>query len=236
MSPAPLPRSGCISNVSLKETRHIETLIATIIGAAVIFSPAPTKELQYSRVHADEIPYSALELAPLPETIEQKADRIADEYEVPRETLRNLVYYESRWNPDAIGDHGCSFGLVQINLCVHKNVTKEQAFDPDFSLKYAAREISEGREYAWSVCSCFSLVRTKQPLLPRQKDLAPNWNRPIVGAVAIFDYDGVPHVAYVTDIFDGYFYIFEANYSPCKVGTRRVEVGDKHLVGFWVAG
>lgn len=42
---------------------------------------------------------------------------------------------ESNWNPNAVGDHGTSFGPFQIHITVHP-VSASQAKDPDFAAKY----------------------------------------------------------------------------------------------------
>lgn len=57
---------------------------------------------------------------------------------------------------------------------------------------------------------------------------------PAVGRVAIFDYSGVYHVAYVAEIGEDGFKVYEANFSRCAKGTRFIKwSGDNHLVGFW---
>lgn len=43
---------------------------------------------------------------------------------------------ESGWNPGAVGDGGTSFGIFQIHLPAHPNVTAEQAKDPAFAARF----------------------------------------------------------------------------------------------------
>ncbi len=43
-----------------------------------------------------------------------------------------------------------SWGLAQIHLPDHPDVTKEQATDPDFAIEFLAKNISEGRPYLWT--------------------------------------------------------------------------------------
>jgi hypothetical protein len=191
--------------------------------------------LVFERAEAAPIPFHQVAITP-PETLEEKADRYALKYEIATSTLRNLVYYESRWNPNAIGDHGCSHGLVQINLCAHKSVTKEQATDPDFALDFAASHIAKGEEYMWTPCNCFGLVKTKLgDALPRMADIQPN-SEPSVGAVAVYDYNGLKHVAYVTNPQPDGFWEFGANLTPCKIESRFVRYDDPHLLGFFFPG
>lgn len=57
---------------------------------------------------------------------------------------------ESHWDSQAIGDHGQSYGIVQIYLPAHKDITGAEALDPIFALNWAAEEWSEGRAYEWT--------------------------------------------------------------------------------------
>lgn len=165
------------------------------------------------------------------------ADRIADEHGVSREKLHNLVYHESRWNPKALGDHGKARGLVQIHSDFFPDVTDEQAYDPEFALNFAARAISQGWEYKWTVCNCYSLVRSKYGDLPRMADIQPTAWAPIEGGIAIFYYNDketgkrVKHIAITTAIEATGFWVFESNYEGCKVGNRFVSFEDVHYVG-----
>jgi hypothetical protein len=45
-----------------------------------------------------------------------------------------------------------SFGIVQLHLPAHKDITKAQALDPDFALNYIVKEFKAGRQAQWS---CF---------------------------------------------------------------------------------
>lgn len=167
----------------------------------------------------------------VPETLQEKADKAADRYGVSRVKLRNLVQYESGWIPDREGDGGESHGLVQIRLKSHPGITKEQAIDPDFALDYAAKAIQEGTESQFTVCNCYALVSTKVRL-PRMAGVLPN-TTPHVGAVAIFRYGEVKHIALVTKLSAEGFWVFEANKDPCVVASRFIEWGDPHLAGFF---
>lgn len=82
---------------------------------------------------------------------------IADIPSVPIGSLADkIITCESEWNPNAVGDHGTSFGLVQIHLPAHPEITKEQALDPAFSINYLKRELAAGHASQWS---CYRLVR-----------------------------------------------------------------------------
>lgn len=47
---------------------------------------------------------------------------------------------ESGLKSDAIGDGGNSYGLFQIHLPAHPNVTAEQALDPNFAVEWSAQK------------------------------------------------------------------------------------------------
>lgn len=57
---------------------------------------------------------------------------------------------ESGWHPNAVGDNGTSFGLVQIHLPAHPNVTREQAENPTFALNFIVDEFLKGNEWKWT--------------------------------------------------------------------------------------
>lgn len=156
-----------------------------------------------------------------------------------------MVQSESGWDPNAAGDFDkkkgiyCSWGLVQINLCAHAEVTQTKATDPTFALEYAARALEAGTaENDWTSCNCYSLVWTKIGHLPLMSDIQPN-AEPLQGSVAIFYYhdrqtgERVKHVAYVTGVARGNVTIQEANKEPCLIDTRVIHVGDPALAGFW---
>ena len=50
------------------------------------------------------------------------------------------------------GDRELSFGLVQIHLPSHPSVSYEEATNSDYSIRFLARGLSEGRGSQWS---CF---------------------------------------------------------------------------------
>lgn len=90
------------------------------------------------------------------ETIQDMADRIADEYDVSRATVRAVIQCESNWNPQAIGDHGHSRGLVQIYDDYWPEVSHQEAHDPEFSIRFLAEKLSEGRGSLWT---CYRMYR-----------------------------------------------------------------------------
>jgi len=182
-------------------------------------------------VYADSVPEPVHIQAPdVKPTLPELADEIADKYGISRVTLENLVEYESGWDPTA--DNGYDRGLTQINRAAHPDISDAQAFDSEFALTFAAKAISNGTESQWTVCNCYSLVKSRIKGLPHMADIIPN-ESPRVGAVAIFHYGSLKHVAIVTKMTQDGFFVYESNYSHCVVDTRYVPWNSPNLDGFW---
>lgn len=86
------------------------------------------------------------------EFIQQKWIQIASQYGADRAVGFVIIQNESSYNPNAIGDKNSSFGLVQIHLPAHPDVSIQQAEDIDFSLKFLAENLVEGKCAIWSTC------------------------------------------------------------------------------------
>lgn len=172
-----------------------------------------------------------------PPTLHQLAETIAIEHGIPKEWMLNLIDSESDWDPSAIGDNGCSYGLAQINICAHKGVTKAQAKDPAYSLNWTADRLKEGNGWWWTSGNCYSFVLTKIPDLPHMADIQPNSSAK-AGSVAIFYYTDkntgkrVKHIAYVLGTKGGVT-IQGANRIAFVIETITIPMSDPHLVGFW---
>lgn len=67
---------------------------------------------------------------------------------------------ESNLNPTAVGDVslGGSYGTWQIYSKAHPTVTREQAFDPDWSSEWAARQFAAGRARMWTCSRLLGIV------------------------------------------------------------------------------
>lgn len=57
--------------------------------------------------------------------------------------LRQSDYYKN-------GKREQSYGLAQIHLPAHPEITKEDAQDPNFALNFMAEQMSKGKASAWS--------------------------------------------------------------------------------------
>lgn len=95
----------------------------------------------FTNVSAATAPTIERKVVPL--TIPEKIVKYANEYNVSAEVIRNVMKCESSFNPNAIGDGGTSFGLSQIHLPAHPDITKEQALDEDFAIIYMAKNIDK---------------------------------------------------------------------------------------------
>ncbi len=94
----------------------------------------------------------------------------AEEYGVSAQNMLAVIGCESKFNPTIqsqhyyteknvpkgynVGDREQSFGLVQIHLPAHPNVTKEQATDPEFAVDFLARNIKTNP----NMWTCYSKV------------------------------------------------------------------------------
>lgn len=66
-----------------------------------------------------------------------------------------VIDCESHWDATTVGDGGRSFGLVQIFLPAHPEITKAQALDAYWALNWAAEQWALHHEAMWS---CFKLT------------------------------------------------------------------------------
>lgn len=164
-------------------------------------------------------------------------EEIAAKYKIAPSVLTNLVQSESTFDPNAVGDKNCSFGLAQINICAHKEIDKAEALDPDFALNYAAKAISEGTEDIWSVCNCYAFIQANYiKNLPRMAEIQPNTSVPHKGFVAIFYYPDkktgkiVKHIAYT---LDDQGTIKQANKTHCLVDSQVINKLSPYFAGYW---
>lgn len=92
-------------------------------------------------------------------SVEQKIRRIALEQNFPyTDYLLRLSFCESSWNPKANGDNGNSWGLYQIHLGYHPEITPEQAMDIQWSTEWTMDKILSGNQNLWS---CNSKIKGK---------------------------------------------------------------------------
>ncbi len=86
----------------------------------------------------------------------------ARKYNINPDTVMSVIDCEVRgeYNPSIQsrmiinGEREDSYGLAQINLYWNPDITYEQAIDPEFSIDFLARRISEGYGKRWT---CYRL-------------------------------------------------------------------------------
>lgn len=71
-------------------------------------------------------------------------------YGITARPLIDTLKCESGFNDTAVGDNNSSFGVAQIHLPAHPDITKEEALNPFFSIDWAAREFAAGRANEWT--------------------------------------------------------------------------------------
>ena len=77
----------------------------------------------------------------VPKEYQGKVRRMAQKYGLPPNILALVLQGESGWDKGAVGDNGTSYGLAQIHLPAHPNVSQKQAMNPDFAIEWTARRL-----------------------------------------------------------------------------------------------
>lgn len=174
-------------------------------------------------------------------TLEQRVCEIADLHKVSCETLINILdgeHYGKEWrdgSQNKVVSKTGDYGLAQINLEWWKDISKEEALNPDFAINFMAGEIAKGNEHYWTNCSCVSYIRARGYDLPRIKnpsELLPN-TTPSKGVLALFNYKGVHHIAEVIGVSEIGFMVREANFEKCKRTERFIMWDSPSLRGFY---
>ena len=114
-------------------------LISLAIIGSITFVPA--------RATSQTIPLPALPTATT--TIAGYIQEYATEYSVSASLLNRVILCESGGDPTAVSPTK-DYGVAQINIASW-GISKEQAFDPDFSIKFMAHQFSIGGAHWW-VC------------------------------------------------------------------------------------
>lgn len=91
-----------------------------------------------------------------PEWIKSRIAHYAERYGVSEFTMTKVIKCESEFDPNAEGDFSTttgsyrSFGLAQINLPSHPNITISEAKNPEFALNFLASNLSLGNGRLWT--------------------------------------------------------------------------------------
>jgi hypothetical protein len=129
---------------------HAKILFGVVMLAVIVIGAVGTYT---QNSMASDIPDLNKREVSNPETIDQMIDRIAKEENFQWVSFfKKLVYCESRYDQYAInnnGAYGVDRGLLQINTKYHPEVSNEQAFDLDFSIRWSMRRIQNGFQSEW---------------------------------------------------------------------------------------
>lgn len=96
-----------------------------------------------------------------PERINQEIEKKAKEYGVSDRIMKAVIKCESNGSTTIQSYHKKngkreeSYGLVQIHLPSHPNITHEQAIDPAFAIDFMANQFAQGNANLWS---CYRML------------------------------------------------------------------------------
>lgn len=84
--------------------------------------------------------------------------KYSDQYGVSRSVMHKVLLCESGLQsiqskiPNKNGPNGRenSWGIAQIHLPSHPGITRKQAMDPDFAIKWTAKQFALGNQRMWS--------------------------------------------------------------------------------------
>lgn len=70
----------------------------------------------------------------------QMLDEAAKKYGIPSDILKAIAWKESGWNPDARGDGGQSYGMMQIYKSAHPDYNEQEGMrNPAYNIEYGAK-------------------------------------------------------------------------------------------------
>lgn len=87
------------------------------------------------------------------ESVSKCISYYSKKYDVPESILSSIIKCQSSNNPMAHNNSPVedSWGLVQINLKAHTNITKAQATDPEFAVEFLAKNFDKAPRM-WVTC------------------------------------------------------------------------------------
>jgi hypothetical protein len=154
-------------------TKGVVIVFAAAAVAGLIMAPAQTPATSDSTV--SQLTQPTISQAPtttpatttpakpaLKKAIDPKAELVAigkakSLSDAKIEQIKSVIKCESGWNPKAIGDNGRSFGLVQIHLPAHPDISKAQALNPTFAINFIVDEFKRGNQWKWT---CYKTLFT----------------------------------------------------------------------------
>lgn len=91
-------------------------------------------------------------IPPVPTDVKGMIAYYAEQYGVPVEQVDTTISCESGYSPDAthITKWERSFGVSQINLLAHPEITVAQAKDPQFAIMWLSSQFADGHQKQWT--------------------------------------------------------------------------------------
>lgn len=128
--------------------KYIRVLVRSAL-VVILLAATLTIEVVYA-----EAPLEPKKTSWSVEEVKVMVDSYADQYGVSRSIMHAVVKCESGYVYNVPGDkrHGAyeSFGVSQIHLKDHPDVSYEEAINADFALNFMASEMKAGRSWQWS--------------------------------------------------------------------------------------
>lgn len=110
-----------------------------------------------------QLPFVATSTTPV--SVLDKIVLYANTYNIDLNSFYKTIECESGFDPnvqsqfkDKNGKQEQSYGLAQINVGVHTDVSIKEAKDPDFALTYMAKSFANGLQNRWS---CYTILKSK---------------------------------------------------------------------------
>lgn len=117
----------------------------TIIGFVLLASSALQPQYAQAEVKPASFPVSGYST-----TTEGLIARYASEFGVSETQMAQTIQCESQGFSGAIGDHGMSYGIAQIHLPAHPDISKEEALNKEWSIRWMAQQFSLNKQQMWS--------------------------------------------------------------------------------------
>lgn len=127
----------------------MDSLIGLVLATTSIFlTPV---------AYASSTPTTTPTVVPLPTTTVGLISYYAELYDVSSSSVYSTLRCESKLNPSAIGDGGHSYGIAQIHLPSHPKVTKKQALNKAFAIRWTVKQFAAGRASMWTCARVLGL-------------------------------------------------------------------------------
>lgn len=116
--------------------------------------------VQPAHAMAPEAPQKPVEVSL---TMTQLIHQSEVKYGLKHDILLRTLECESNLNSKAIGDHGHSIGIAQINLPSHPDITRSEALNPVWAVDWSGQQFASGNASQWT---CYRLLaKASAPLV-----------------------------------------------------------------------